>query len=349
MRPVWGKALEGDRPKHDDWYGYAELCLYLGREDEYRRARSALLARFGTSDSRHVAERTARACLLLPMSGEEMSKAVSLADLAAQADRKKYAAVYPYFQFVKGFAEYRRDNFGQAIVIMRGDASNIPGPLPKLVLGMAQHRTGKEAEARKTLASAMLDHHWDEDHVDGPEGWIRHVLRREAERMVFPNLAAVLAGKQQPRDNDERLAQIGVCRFENRFAALARIYAEAFAIDPNLTNHHRLAAARVAVQAGGGRGRDAGGLSEAERRNWRAQARAWLREDLSARREALGRDFNKARDTVRQSLTEWRKEPELAGIREPAELEKLLADEKIDCRNLWAEVNTVLGSTSKTK
>ena len=127
LRPVWGKTLEGDRSDHDYWYGYAELCLYLGQEDEYLRARQALIARFGTSDSPQVAERTARACLLLPMSGEEMSKAVSLADLAAQADRKKFAAVYPYFQFVKGFAEYRRGNLDQAIAILRGDASRMAG------------------------------------------------------------------------------------------------------------------------------------------------------------------------------------------------------------------------------
>lgn len=53
------------------------------------------------------------------------------------------------------------------------------------------------------------------------------------------NLTAMLEGKQQPRDHDERIAQIGICRFENRCAALARIDAEAFAADPKLTTKHR--------------------------------------------------------------------------------------------------------------
>jgi serine/threonine-protein kinase len=100
--------------------------------------------------------------------------------------------------------------------------------------------------------------------------------------MIIPNLTALLEGKQQPRDNDERIAQIGVCRFENRFAALARIYAEAFAADPKLTKYHRYTAARVAAEtrfpacaaalAGCGQGKDAADLDDAERARWRLQA-----------------------------------------------------------------------------
>jgi serine/threonine-protein kinase len=37
-RRVWKKALELDPPEHDPWFGYAELCLFLGDEAEYRRA-----------------------------------------------------------------------------------------------------------------------------------------------------------------------------------------------------------------------------------------------------------------------------------------------------------------------
>ncbi len=345
----WQKKLEADPPNHDDWYGYAELCLYLGHVDEYRRARQALLARFGATESPQVAERTARACLLLPMSEEEMNKVVHLAELAAQADRKKYASIYSFLQFVKGLCEYRQGNFEQAIGIMRGEASTMPGPHTKLVLGMALHRIGDEAEARKTFVSAVLNHHWDESRVNAPDGWIRHVLRREAERLIFSKLPAVLEGRQQPRDNDERLAQIGVCRFDNRFAALARIYNEAFAADPKSMSVYRLAAVRVAVQAGCGHGIDAGSVSEAERRKWRDQARQWLREELSGVKVELNRDFTKARESVRQKLTEWRTDPELTGIREPAELAKLSVEEQTDCRNIWTDVKAVLDSASKPK
>src|SRR5262249_45763519 len=41
-RAAWEKLLERQPPDHDSWYGYAELCLYLGKADEYCRARRAL-------------------------------------------------------------------------------------------------------------------------------------------------------------------------------------------------------------------------------------------------------------------------------------------------------------------
>jgi tetratricopeptide (TPR) repeat protein len=346
---AWRKRLEDHPPDHDQWYGYAEMCLYLGQEDEYRRARRALLARFGTSDSPKIAERTARACLLLPMSADEMMTVVSLAELAARADRKKYESFYPYFQFVKGLAEYRQEHYHRAIAIMQVDALSMPGPLPKLVISMALHRTGKVEEARKAFAALMLYHQWDEKHMEGSEGWIRHLLRREAEQMIFPNLTAVLEGKQQPRDNDERLAQIGACRFENRLAALACIYHEAFAAGLKRSNIELHDAGRVAVQAGCGDGIDAESLGEDERRNWRAQGRKWLREALSKMIKAIDTDFNKNHNAVQQELTKWRKEPELAGIREPAELDKLPADEKADCQKLWAEVSALFDSISKPR
>jgi serine/threonine-protein kinase len=349
LRAAWAKVLEGDRPNHADWYGYAELCLFLGREDEYRSARTALLARFGTTDSPQDAERIARACLLLPADGDEVSRAVALAELAGRADPQQAGTLYPYYQFVRGLAEYRQGNFDRAVAIMRGDAAKMASPSPQLVLAMSQHQLGREAEARRTFALAMTTHEWQDGKRDLPEGWIRQVLRREAERMIVPNLAALLAGKEQPRDNDERLALIGVCRFENRLTTLARIYAEAFAVDPKLAESHRVNAARAATQAGCGHGIGAGGLGDAERTDWRARARKWLREELAARGAALARDFNKARDGVRQALTAWQTEPELAGIRDPAALEKLSPSEREDCRKLWDEVTTVLNSTSKPK
>ena len=66
-RVAWEKLLEGKPPDHQSWYGYAQLCLFLGNEREYRVARKALLDQFGShADDWFVAERTSLACLLLP-------------------------------------------------------------------------------------------------------------------------------------------------------------------------------------------------------------------------------------------------------------------------------------------
>ena len=69
-RVAWQTALLGNPLDHNAWFGYAELCLFLGREDEYRRARRDLLARFSITSNPYFAERTGRACLLLPATGE---------------------------------------------------------------------------------------------------------------------------------------------------------------------------------------------------------------------------------------------------------------------------------------
>ena len=82
LRAAWEKLLERDPPDHGSWSGYAELCLFLGREEDYRRARRALLQKFGATTNPFEAERTARACLLLPGTDDELRQAVALAERA---------------------------------------------------------------------------------------------------------------------------------------------------------------------------------------------------------------------------------------------------------------------------
>ena len=148
---AWGDALESTPPlAHSFWYGYAERCLYYALADDYRRARYALLKTFGGTDDPYIAERTSRASLLLPLSGDELKQAVALADRAVTSDRTKYpSGAYPHFLFVKGLADYRQGQFDQAIAVMQGDASRVPGPNPRLVLAMALFHKGQQAEARK--------------------------------------------------------------------------------------------------------------------------------------------------------------------------------------------------------
>src|SRR5262249_26123624 len=110
----WKKALEADPPEHDAWFGYAELCLFLGQEDEYRRARRDLLRRFGASKSPYIAERTARTILLLPASEDELHAAAALAEQAVAAKATTDQWIYPFFLFAEGLAEYRQGRFDRA-------------------------------------------------------------------------------------------------------------------------------------------------------------------------------------------------------------------------------------------
>jgi serine/threonine-protein kinase len=351
VRLAWKKALEADPPGHEAWLGYAELCLFLGQEEEYRQARRALLGRFGASTDPFVAERIGQACLLLPASEDELRQAAALIDRAVAAGRSKPDWAYPYFLLAKGLAEYRLGRLDSAIAVLQGDASFVPGPHRGMVLAMALHHQGRTGEARHTLAAAVAAFDWSAAQADNPRTWMGHVLRREAEAMILPNLPAFLRGEYQPRDNDGRLALLGACQFANRTRALARLYADAFAAAPPLADDlgagHRYHAARAAAQAGCGHGTDATGLGEGEGKRWRDQARRWLRADLAARARALDADPTAARGAVRAALARWRKEPDLACVRDPGELDRLAADERKEYLALWAEVAAVLARTEK--
>jgi serine/threonine-protein kinase len=185
-RVAWQTALEGNPLDHDAWFGYAELCLFLGREDEYRRARQALLARFFTTNNPYFAERTSRAFLLRPATGDELRQAVALARRAAASDPSAHGGNYSWFVFARGLAEYREGKFDQAIATMRGDASRLDGPTPRLILAMALHQKGQFSEARKMLEAAILSYDWRAVQARDQGAWICHVLRREAERLIPP-------------------------------------------------------------------------------------------------------------------------------------------------------------------
>src|SRR5262249_33160048 len=60
-RVAWQKVLEANPSQYDDCWRYPEFCLFVGQEEEYRRARQVLLSRFGSTTDPHVAARTAQA------------------------------------------------------------------------------------------------------------------------------------------------------------------------------------------------------------------------------------------------------------------------------------------------
>ena len=298
-RTAWEKTLAGDPANHVPWYGYAQLCAFLNRDDAYRQARRALLERFGDSPGHWaIAERDSLACLLLPASGDELRRAVALADRAVAAGPKSPHLDSAYPQFVMGLAEYRQGRYAQAVPLLRESAALLPNRAgPGLVLAMAQFQSGSPKEARQTLASAMRAYNWKAAQADHVTAWVSHVLRREAEALILPNLPAFLRGEYQPQDNDERLAFSGACQFQALYAAAARLYADAFEADPQLAGRLttecryrtlreefpeddrmepletecRYLAARCAALAGAGLGNDGAKLSAAGRAHWRRQ------------------------------------------------------------------------------
>jgi hypothetical protein len=137
-----------------------------------------------------------------------------------------------------------------------------------------------------------------------------------------------------------------VCRFKNLNLAYAKLYADAFAMDPNLADDphvsHRYNAACAAALVGAGGGQDVGELSEAERARWRRLACEWLQADVTAWAKRMDSESQVHRHLASKMLTHWQVEPDLAGLREPGALEALSPDEQKECRALWEKAAVVL-------
>ena len=352
-RVAWRQFLDRQAKVHDDWDGYAELCLFLGDVAEYHRACRELLDRFESSTEPQVWERTGRACVLLPETPQQMQRAAALIDRALAADKSRYAAwATPFFLFAKGLAEYRRNSLRSAIAILEGEASRVMGPAPRIVLAMARYRSGEREEARRTLASAVIDQDWRAASADVREIWMYHALRREAEAMLFPNLPAFLEGTYRPADHWERLAFVGATVFDGLTCASARLYADAFAAEPSLADDpvraRRYYAACMAASAGCGRGKDASNLNDEERARLRDQARQWLRAEVAAWGKKLDSD-RAAKASVENALKRWRTDPDLAGLREPDFLERLPVAESRACREMWKEIDAQIERARRQK
>jgi serine/threonine-protein kinase len=351
VRRQWKKQLELDPANFDAWFGYAELCLFLENKDEYCLARADLLRKFGATMKPDVAERTSRAMLLMPAPEKELRVAVKLADMAVSAESTTPKWIYPYFLFAQGLSEYRQDHFDRAISIMNSEAANVMGPCPRLVIAMARHRLKEEQEARTMLAEVMVEFDWSMAQVRSHDQWIWHVLRREAETLIFPNTAAFLEGKYEPRDNTERLALLGVCRFKNRTYASAKLFADAFAADPKFGDDprlsHRYHAACAAALAGTGLGDDASKLSEAERSRLRKQAFEWLAHDLAMLDKQLQGATVESHGHLIKFLKQCQTNPDFKEVREPSALAKMSLVERQEWSKLWRDVENLINRTPK--
>jgi tetratricopeptide (TPR) repeat protein len=187
------KVVELDPDTHDPWYFLAPLLLRNGEIEAYRRHCHAMLLRFGGSTVPVVAERTAKACLLLHFSDSDLALATGLAQTAVLAGPDH--PFRGYFQFVKGLAEYRLGQYAHAEGWLRQSlAANNSGNLvilARLALTMTCHQLGKTNVARYALVDAF---EFGEKSFVNPatsdfgENWhdvlISHILLEEAKALV---------------------------------------------------------------------------------------------------------------------------------------------------------------------
>jgi eukaryotic-like serine/threonine-protein kinase len=192
-------AIDMNTSDHYAWYRGECTLAYNEDTEAYKAVRTSMLGKYASATAPEIAERTAKACLLLPGSADEIALASALADRALQAPPTHN--YIPYFQLAKGMAECRSGRNNAAIDYLTKAANSLGAPLPKataeLWLALAQHQSGDPAKARQTYARAMsrlpdalaaADSH---DQSVGGEDWlVCKVTLREASRTLEMSLPA---------------------------------------------------------------------------------------------------------------------------------------------------------------
>jgi Flp pilus assembly protein TadD len=173
-----------------------------------------------------------------------------------------------------------------------------------------------------------------------------HLARAERLAAVRDKLPAVQKGSYTPASNAERLDLAEWCRIKKLHHTATRLYSAAFAAEPkladDLTAGHRYNAACYAALAAAGQGEDAAKLDDKEKARLRRQALDWLRADLALHTRQLESGQRADRAAVQRALAHWQQDSDLAGLRDPAALAKLPAEERAACAKLWAEVAGLL-------
>jgi serine/threonine protein kinase/WD40 repeat protein/tetratricopeptide (TPR) repeat protein len=206
----FARLAELDPNNHLCWYQFAALRLYLGDRQDYRRICQQMLARFGNTDNRNIAERTAKTCALAPDSGIDPGLIVKLADRAVSGAEKH--PDYRWFAVAKALAEYRSGHAAAAVKWLKRCSPQIDGThrdaTAFAILAMANYRlasggganTGrlaKEARAALRHAEAILAQKMPDPKAGRPFGanfpfsvgqfpdWLRaQILCREAEALL---------------------------------------------------------------------------------------------------------------------------------------------------------------------
>jgi hypothetical protein len=67
------------------------------------------------------------------------------------------------------------------------------------------------------------------------------------------------------------------------------------------------------------------------------------------RRKELNSWWPASRDQAREALLSWKRDQNLAGLRDASALAKLPAEEREACRKLWADVDALLKKAGEVK
>ena len=187
------KVVETKPDDHKAWHELAPLLVASSQLDAYREHCRKSLERFGNSTDPNTAERIAKDCLILPDSGVDLAVIVKMADAAAAVTNR---SATPWFQFVKGLAEYRQGGFAGAVEwlskVLAAPQQNAERNVEAyMVLAMARYQLKQAHEARAAFVrGAEIEQTKLPKLESGDIGgnwldWIiAHALMREAKALI---------------------------------------------------------------------------------------------------------------------------------------------------------------------
>ncbi len=140
-------------------------------------------------------------------------------------------------------------------------------------------------------------------------------------------LAAVLGGKESPKNAADRIALAFRAYQKKLYASSVYLYTETLASDPKLAEdrktRHRYNAACAAALAASGQSKDEPQPDAAAAAKLRGKARDWLKAELAAWAKVLDTGPAQLKAVVPRTLEHWKTDSDLAGIRDERELARL--------------------------
>jgi tetratricopeptide (TPR) repeat protein len=223
---------------------------------------------------------------------------------------------------------------------------------PRVEMGQVLLQQGRYAAARESTRRALELLPTDAP----PRLRVRQQLQLcETMLALDQKLPAILRNEVTPSNPGEAVALASMCLqpCKKRYAAAARLYADAFAAEPKLATDseagHRYNAASSAVLAAAGQGEDARLLPDKVVTMFRRWALDWLRADLAAYAKLAGQNNLALKQTIQQRLAHWRQDPDIASVREPHALERLPENERAAWRALWRDVDEISKKDEPTR
>ena len=190
-----------DPSEHATWFFLTPLLIKTGQIDDYREHCKGMLIRFRQTTNVHLAERTAKCCLLLPsaVGPSDLNSAVKLAENSVALAKK--GEPIPWRRMTLALAQYRQGKFAQSLKTIELAQTEVTKTRyvghvechadTWFISAMAHHELKQFDEARTAFAHGRIIVQTRLPSLSSSDlsfGWVdvlmTHILMQEAETMM---------------------------------------------------------------------------------------------------------------------------------------------------------------------